>query len=1194
MPESHILFEAVYTHDATTLHQTKCGCVGNPPPSKCVPDRNYAGKTKDGHDFIVTDGVHDELGFNTPPLTQKRNNCDRYDLEEYMIQALAGGYDKRIHFTHSKEHFKVPPGPKPEKTPRQLLTQATIGYNTLVKAMPKAFPEHAPNTMRYTVIHDAKCFEANQTSSTSTYIDSAGPITFRGHCNKTPDPDGDNVQDGGTDPNLYPTYSVKPIHPKHRVLASHMMVRILLADNRKLLRQMPGSPSAGATALSPLAKNAPLTNNVYNAVYELFNNPVDATLRGDAGEYILEDMYQNWIWQMTLIHMYWLKYGKSSATQIRSSRPNTDIVHGKAVFNLGVNLDANLNAFARLSCIVFEGLDADGKTPLYRTTTNTQLGGTPGNWCHCIVAHFHTEFWNSRVYGNWSDDEESNPPFKNAELRKFTVIQRDCGNRILAFNAAAAGTKMRNTFWKNHPDHNPPHSPQGFHAVRPRKSNTPVRYPYCVSKPVADCTTTKQCLTEITIAQLLKASGDQSHLTDWLCKVDYLDNNSIYPILQTGDRPLTALALFYLKNFNVDGGLIFDGNQKIFSEKFYDGNVRHWYSEENTANPYAGVNNAPTHVLDELKRNSPSWKGCGIARGTAPMAPPTAPVDVDWAKWAGEKFTNAIGSFLASRDFPKVVVVVGAVAAVVVAIAGGKTPSPSLQSALKRPRIVPANAEADTAALDAFEPTTAEAFKATMFRAGPTSQKQPGRVRMRMKQSRPLYKNRKRSENVLEGLINGRREVNGQQNEGLQYRKDTFCVLMEYVRTFGVNVGGHTLEEKAAKIISDVAWCIYANDDPTGFDTQWTNWCGEYKSTISHPSGRVFGADGDVATEEEQLATEEEQLDDMTSAAVIFDRFFDIIRMLDKINILLPSPQEDIAKYCAHFSVFLDEFTRLCMPSTPSSDHALEIRWQFTPLEIYIYDLKERLALLNPSDTTPEKLITLHTDLQDNEAGRLKAVRKVHTAELAELAGDLDWLAGVGSQAGAPDALLPALAAEEQLKDAQEDFNWYLQDPIQLANQSQQEQQAAQIAAAQATDQQSLAALSANEWSMSATDNAAEMPAGPDFTGQLPFAPTTPWPALPAVKQILSDPASQPMSATDNAAEMPAGPDFTGPRKGGKLIKNKRSKKYKKTRRGKKSRRVKKSHKKKKVKCVKKSRKCVKKSRKGRNTRRKRHHSKKL
>ena len=63
---------------------------------------------------------------------------------------------------------------------------------------------------------------------------------------------------------------------------------------------------------------------------------------------------------------------------------------------------------------------------------------------------------------------------------------------------------------------------------------------------------------------------------------------------------------------------------------------------------------------------------------------------------------------------------------------------------------------------------------------------------------------------------------------------------------------------------------------------------------------------------------------------------------------------------------------------------------------------------------------------------------------------------------------------------------------------------------------------------------------------------------------------------------------------GGKLIKNKRSKKYKKTRRGKKSRRVKKSHKKKKVKCVKKSRKYVKKSRKGRNTRRKRHHSKKL
>ena len=63
---------------------------------------------------------------------------------------------------------------------------------------------------------------------------------------------------------------------------------------------------------------------------------------------------------------------------------------------------------------------------------------------------------------------------------------------------------------------------------------------------------------------------------------------------------------------------------------------------------------------------------------------------------------------------------------------------------------------------------------------------------------------------------------------------------------------------------------------------------------------------------------------------------------------------------------------------------------------------------------------------------------------------------------------------------------------------------------------------------------------------------------------------------------------------GGKLIRNKRSKKYKKTKRGKKSRRGKKSQKKKKVKCVKKSRKCVKKSRKRRNTRRKRHHSKKL
>lgn len=105
--------------------------------------------------------------------------------------------------------------------------------------------------------------------------------------------------------------------------------------------------------------------------------------------------------------------------------------------------------------------------------------------------------------------------------------------------------------------------------------------------------------------------------------------------------------------------------------------------------------------------------------------------------------------------------------------------------------------------------------------------------------------------------------------------------------------------------------------------------------------------------------------------------------------------------------------------------------------------------------------------------------------------------------------------------------------------------------------------------------------------------PTTPnhvRSAQPGPKKVHMQPG-QGENMDDDSQDSGVGEEMI---EGGKLIRNKRSKKYKKTKRGKKSRRGKKSQKKKKVKCVKKSRKCVKKSRKRRNTRRKRHHSKKL
>ena len=931
-------------------------------------ENDFDGTSMITSDIMVTDNAHDELAFYKKTVTpyKKQGKClqkPQLTLEENILRALVPSGDeppilafihvKSDHHRHPK-FWKSPPHHAPGTTtadPRTwhkpkknlqmgMFTNQTIGPKALSDTIVEIIGNHA----NYTVIHDEVCHLAHTAASPSSYIDSGNTPSGRGHCNGAGVGSlqrGQNKNDTAQEANLYPTYSNADWADghQHRVLASHMMVRILLDNDKSLLHAfMPADLGVRA-----IRKNEKLTNENYNKVVAQF-----ATVPGFVNPYILEDMYQNWIWQITLIHMFNLKYGKDAK--------NTDVKHKNMTQGIH-DANANLNAFARLSCIIFSSVSQTPNPIVYTTITQADIiasrGHVPLNDTECytkIVEFFYTNFWLLKYSGQ---AQAMAPRYRtDANIPKsdepWLISQASCARRINSFSEEK--NKLHNQ-WR-----------LAFREeyIKPRPvSNAPVaKYPECFNKSIAHLklltliqpTRSHQelYLTEIIIAQLLKASGDQSHLMDFKCKSNYLEEASIYPIIETGEQPLCALTMKLIKDDtnNNMGALIFIAGKIFRDEYFTRPHIDHYqYKSQEDAFILCDTNDIQS---EDWKANPTGWVSYGIAAKT-PSARNTSQNAAGWANRA-TNLLKWVSRRMAQHIDPRVQHVFAEMVAFFSEVSpnGGGTRRRKGGTRMKLTAKAATSAKAASIASSAANKlarrraasiATIEANKLALPRAASIATIEANKLARRSAASSWKAHTEKNSFASRTGTSKSRLDkirrplqlrlmlevTISPDSSRLFVKGERVSYYHEYVKTF------ISQESKDMIPINTIAREIYFEKSPAplGEDESIKEMVRTWRDEA--PPEKMGGF-----SEEEEEEEEEHLVSIRDFYANIFDRFFDILGMLEKIEEYtkgsFPHRDEYKTKFLNILDIYLDVHK-----GTASVEEG-------TPLQIYIEDLRMRLS----------------------------------------------------------------------------------------------------------------------------------------------------------------------------------------------------------------------------------------------------------
>ena len=1101
---------------------------------------------------------------------------------------------------------------------------------------------------------------ATQTRSTSNDLDSANASEERGyyyHANDQPP--------YPTQPNIYTIMVTSPKNStttkKHRALAQHMMIRILF-DDEPLYTRITGFDDA-AGAAPQIGRREELTDETVHRIQKTHPFKDD--------DFLLQDLYSNWIWQLTLIHIFNVKYkideSNIALTTVETTHDLDADGSGSAaataaVYNQDHEKKANLAAFFRLSrlsfymgdtgklqCIVREDHDTNGDGTIDTSDKNKRYQN--------VVNLFFTDFWQPLL--NIHRPASSVSWLKHAKTlphSDFNISQQTVSGFMTdAFKSGGVKSGLSEIWFEGFVDTNlsglsihnhtvPAKQDAKYEAaswkktvtireqasasvkpdLTPRNKSLPARcFPFTnprdgsLSNPFKlhvdqfataaddDAKYLEQRVQLLTV-QLLKTLGDQSHLVDFMTKSEYLDPNSIRPILQIKDRPLEALSLRYL-NMKTSYGIIITDAQKVF--------VRDYAMTQ--YNTKQGKN------LEVKRRAAGSMASPEQQAYGHDLDPTISHIDHFKSGWTSQSVIAWTAE--AEHTTPHWTTHSEALSVVGSSIFSGWGANHQPETIAMAATIAMAGAVSVVLVLGA---------SVGLWGGGGPGQGGGGKD-MTGAVGRHVQRvlDEQRTDEWYKHIF--KYELLAQQT--IEF------LNMGYTIKYHIDDRELSLDEHIKYII---AYIMVNRDIPKNHLAMAVNAVEEEKKVFGEMERKGAGG-GKV---EELYANIREAF---TSASFNFERLFQLGRKWKEV-----APAVNL-----HLSHALNDLLASRPPgSGDGSDGSIDAQGDGSIAEgdgeeadnddddedesdddddeeddgIVIDpegddaedDDPEDDNISTDSDTETNALdvgiridTNTDTDAQGANFGDGKLIDQPNSWDdleqwWAEVAGggggQVNYTELVDAAAEEVDPQQAMLAIDQnkipsdtrqhnrrKTKDRRDDENHEPPSPTPPPKRPKQAPPPPQWS------------MGAKAWSGPLPNNSRQSqkkPVPTDFVNSPRFTAVTNTKVgrRTRAKQLQDRHKSAasgresilaPMRGQGQPKAQPSKPkgfeplNFGG---GGKLIKNKRSKKYKKTKRGKKSRRVKKSHKKKKVKYVKKSRKCVKKSRKGRNTRRKRHHSKKL
>ena len=408
------------------------------PPKNAIP-------TTKGPDILAADQIHDAISPFKKKTATKQSNCAKIkkksvvaspagpavsnrpamgnELEDYMILALNPPeyhtvqntlqhiiHEDKIHTqTHklmfSHNHNDTSPSPEGDQVEMPYIHKlqsgfaAKMGSPMLSEYMkgyycPQCQQFGADQKIYFHVITDCGPSVAQMTRTVSNDLDSATNITpncgkFFTVTHKPAEMAADNLYTMEIPDTADPTVTAA-LNNKHRALAQHMMVRILYEATTTAKQLFPGIGTDPPCANTQIAPRGNLTNqHVLEMITWVNSHPTIANEPSpDHKTFLLQDMYTNWLWQITLIHMFNVKYNVDNddiaATTIETMKDRS--------LPAGIEeKKAHLNAFYRLTRFIFR-MDADGKMEC-KVISAAAAGADLESFYINIVNKFYEDFW---------------------------------------------------------------------------------------------------------------------------------------------------------------------------------------------------------------------------------------------------------------------------------------------------------------------------------------------------------------------------------------------------------------------------------------------------------------------------------------------------------------------------------------------------------------------------------------------------------------------------------------------------------------------------------------------------------------------------------------------------------------------------------------------------------------------------------
>jgi hypothetical protein len=1085
---------------------------------------------------------------------------------------------------------------------------------------------------------------APKTASTSNDIDSGGTPTERGFYYNELVPATEN------DPNIYTiglNYTISN-SIKHRALAQHMMIRILGED--AVVRSFfvnNSHPIYTNTKIGNIAKREKLINKevseIQKAVIALKPNPsTPIPQTGQQKIFLLQDLYSNWIWQLTLIHIFNIKY-KIENTNIGSTTVETthDESGTSAAGLQDKEREANLAAFFRLSRLTF--YMGDGRRNYtaqlkcrVQKDTDYQNSDDPiplndksslDDYYQNVVNLFYKDFWKPLLNKTkpapsqswlthatskgWVDFNVSklgvagfmrhafkqgdkkqdtkkkkvwfdgfvNKKLKNVSIHdsgydddkyKDEMRNVNCHANVLEPSCDLIQGKEAPGFlpFTNPTNQNEKKLPEQFYPHKAQFTNADG------SEMKGDEVKNEQTVQILTV-QMLKSFGDQSHLVDFIVKSEYLDNRSIRPILQIQDRPLEAISLRYL-NMKTSNGIIICEGQKIFVDTYANNTIYNGCNYEvkrlrpgvqvtakyrNYGHILEKITSPPTHSLISVNAHIViAWTPDSKVNREPETARPTGYLETV-LNYAGTRLANAhdvVGidnNWLAYVAISAAAAIVGSSCSTLFTIVqggggiqkGGALKKKKLKPNWKTNKITnPQHELDDNKIIEIFQYELLAQEYIKFFNMQyrildpPPTETSPLNdhinyiiAKIMMDPSVDVKKNCKAANEVKEWEIKN-------NTYKIWERCDMFSLYYTLTNTEPSDSENSTgLTIQGEDVYMDPVNYVYM--DPV-------NYVYPYHKVLNMVEEEGEDEEKEEKGEEDEEKGEEVEEEYVKEPCDVED-FIKEIKKHENYNELV---EEEVNKIQEHYNEFKEEVNK-------------NIREVFTTTFLNFERLFPNKNLASTVKTNFDSVLEV-LELDNIETEAPQGDGKFYARELENLANPWEF---EEDQNGKKPKLVWNDLVSEIIKSG--------------------------AVAVTAMESSPSKRQRANTPPLMRAASAVVVPRQPPLVRsntvgvatqkRIHSRPTTPnhvRSAQPGPKKVHMQPGQG--ENMDDSDDSGVG---EGMIEGGKLIRNKRSKKYKKTKRGKKSRRGKKSQKKKKVKCVKKSR-------KRRNTRRKRHHSKKL